>query len=255
MTRLDSAAMEEEFGVLARWTEEAARALGPGHAVPAGCRGSGSVGALSWLADRLALDAGGPLVDSGAGVGGPAAWLAGERGVRPVCVDPMVGAVHAARSLFGLPAVVGTAQALPLADDVAGCAWSLGVLCTTQDKAGALAELHRVLVPGARLGLLVFVRTGGELPGPVPDGNSFPTFTELEGLLAGAGFTELERTPGDPYHNPPGWDDAATAVDAEVARRHSDDPRWARSQTQSTRMGALIGAGAVAPWLVVARAG
>src|SRR3954451_10109904 len=55
MSSLESDAMEAEFDTVAGWTEEAVRALGPEHAVPAGCRGSGSEGALRWLADRLAL--------------------------------------------------------------------------------------------------------------------------------------------------------------------------------------------------------
>ncbi len=255
MTQLDSEAMQDEFGVAAAWTEEAARALGPGHAVPAGCRGSGSVGALRWLADRLQLSAGDPVVDAGAGVGGPAAWLAGDRNVRPVCVEPMAAAVHAGRHLFGLPAVVGTGQALPLADRCARAAWSLGVLSTTSDKAGALSELRRVLEPGGRLGLLVFVQVVPELPGPAPDGNSFPTDDELAALLSGAGFVLEEQAPADLHDNPPGWEEAADAVDAEVARRHGEDPRFRRAQVQAGRMGELIGAGALRPTLLVATAG
>jgi hypothetical protein len=55
MSELASEAMESEFGTVAGWTEEAVRALGPEYAVPAGCRGSGSEGALRWLADALAV--------------------------------------------------------------------------------------------------------------------------------------------------------------------------------------------------------
>jgi SAM-dependent methyltransferase len=246
--------MDDEFDVVAGWTEEAARALGPGHAVPAGCRGSGSVGSLRWLADRLDLRPGARLVDSGAGVGGPAAWLAGDRQVQPVCVEPMAGAVHASRRLFGLPTVLGAAQALPLAGGSADAAWCLGVLCTTDEKAAALAELHRVLVPGGRLGLLVFARTGPLRSAP-PDGNVFPTAEELDALLAGAGFGVRARGVADLHDNPPGWAEAADAVDAEVERRHGGDPRWVRAQEQSGRMGTLLGSGDVEPLLVVADRG
>ena len=252
MSELDSAAMEDEFGVAAQWTEEAVRALGPGYAVPAGCRGSGSVGSLRWLADRLALRPGDLLVDAGSGVGGPAGWVAGDRQVRPVCCEPMVGAVHASRHLFGLPSAVALGQALPLADGVTMAAWSLGVLCTTSDKAGALAELARVLRPGGRLGLLVFVQVVDALPTPAPEGNEFPTDAELDGLLDAAGLDVLDRAPADLHDNPPGWDDAAGAVDAEVRRRHGDDPRYRRSARQAGRMGELLAADALRPTLVVA---
>ncbi|MEI4273305.1 class I SAM-dependent methyltransferase [Klenkia sp. LSe6-5] len=245
-------AMDDEFDVVAAWTEEAARALGPGHAVPAGCRGSGSLGSLRWLADRLDLRPGARLVDSGSGVGGPAAWLAGDRQVQPVCVEPMVGAVHASRRLFGLPTVLGAAQALPLADRTADGAWCLGVLCTTDDKAGALAELHRVLVPGGRLGLLVFVQDG-PLHAPAPEGNVFPSSAELTTQLAEAGFAVRERAVADLHDNPHEWADAADAVEAEVERRHGDDARWARAQEQSGRMGTLLGSGDLEPLLVVAQ--
>src|SRR4051794_41288915 len=105
MSSLESDAMEAEFDTVAGWTEEAVRALGPEHAVPAGCRGSGSEGALRWLADRLELRPGTRLLDSGAGVGGPAGWLAAEHGLRPVCAEPMAAAGRASRRLVGLPAV------------------------------------------------------------------------------------------------------------------------------------------------------
>ena len=152
MSELESEAMETEFGTVAGWTEEAVRALGPEFAVPAGCRGSGSEGALRWLADALQLTDGARVLDSGAGVGGPAGWLAAERGVRPVCVEPMAAAVHASATLFGLPSVVALSQSLPLADGTFDAAWCLGVLCTMEEKAALLAELHRVLDDGAGVG-------------------------------------------------------------------------------------------------------
>src|SRR4051812_49640178 len=114
MSSLESDAMEAEFDTVAGWTEEAVRALGPEHAVPAGCRGSGSEGALRWLADRLELRPGTRLLDSGAGVGGPAGWLAAEHGLRPVCAEPMAAAVRASRRLFGLPSVVAGVPPLPV---------------------------------------------------------------------------------------------------------------------------------------------
>jgi hypothetical protein len=47
---------------------------------------------------------------------------------------------------------------------------------------GALRELRRVLRPEGDLGLLVFVARG-PLPGPLPEGNDFPTEEALLELL------------------------------------------------------------------------
>ncbi len=248
---LASAAMETEFGTVAGWTQEAVQALGPEYAVPAGCRGSGSEAALRWLADTLAVRAGDRVLDAGAGVGGPAGWLAADRGVRPVCAEPMAEAVRASRTLFGLPSLVAVSQQLPLADRSFDVVWCLGVLCTTDAKAELLAELRRVLEPGGRLGLLVFVAEE-VLPPPLPEGNSFPTRDELDGLLAAAGFTVTARGEADLSDSPPEWQERADAVDAEIERRHGDDPRWAESQEQAGRVGRLLGTSALRPELVVA---
>ena len=251
MTELESEAMEAEFDTVAGWTEEAVRALGAEYAVPAGCRGSGSEGALRWLADRLDLGADVRMLDSGAGVGGPAGWLAAERGVRPVCAEPMPAAARAGRRLFGLPSVVAVGQDLPFADGSFDVAWCLGVLCTTSDKAGALAELRRVLRPGGRLGLLVFV-ADGPLTGPLPDGNEFPSEEELHGLLRDAGFELRQSADADLGDSPAKWTERADAVDAEVERRHGTDPAFGQAQENSSRVGRLLSAGELRAWLGIA---
>ena len=254
MSGLESEAMEAEFDTVAGWTEEAVRALGPEHAIPAGCRGSGSEGALRWLADRLALEPGTRFLDAGAGVGGPAGWLAAERGLRPVCAEPMDAAVRASRRLFGLPSVVAVSQQLPFADAAFDAAWCLGVLCTTPDKAGALGDLRRTLTDGGRLGLLVFV-ADAPLPPPLPEGNVFPSEDELLGLLAGAGFRLTETADADLGDSPPGWTRRADAVEAEVARRHGASPAFRQAEEQSRRVGRLLADGALRAWLGVAVAG
>jgi SAM-dependent methyltransferase len=253
MSELESEAMEAEFGTVAGWTEEAVRALGPEYAVPAGCRGSGSEGALRWLADRLGLTAGSRVLDDGAGVGGPAGWLAADRGVRAVCAEPMHEAARAAHRLFGLPSVTALAQRLPFADAAFDAAWCLGVLCTTSDKTGALTELRRVLADGGRVGLLVFV-ADRPLPPPLPEGNDFPAEEELRELLGAAGLRLGETATADLGDSPPEWSERADAVDAEVSRRHGDDPRWQQAQEQSGRVGRLLADGALRPWLGVATA-
>jgi SAM-dependent methyltransferase len=250
VTELESEAMEAEFDTVAAWTEEAVRSLGPEYAIPAGCRGTGSEAALGWLADRLDLAASTRMLDSGAGVGGPAGWLAAERGVRTVCAEPMAAAVRASRRLFGLPSVVALGQRLPFADDSFDAAWCLGVLCTTSDKAGALAELRRVLRPGGRLGLLVFVADGPLSP-PLPEGNEFPSEEELLGLLDAAGFALQETSDADLGDSPPAWSERADAVDAEVERRHGSDPAFQQARENAKRVGRLLSAGELRPWMGV----
>ena len=251
MTELESEAVEAEFDTVAGWTEEAVRALGPEYAIPAGCRGTGSEAALRWLADRLDLSPGTQMLDSGAGVGGPAGWLAAEREVRAVCAEPMAAAVRASRRLFGLPSVVALGQQLPFADDSFDAAWCLGVLCTTSDKAGALGELRRVLRPGGRLGLLVFVADAPLTP-PLPEGNEFPSEEELLGLLSAAGFELQERSDADLGDSPQEWTERADAVDAEVARRHGEDPAFQQAQENAKRVGRLLSSGELRPWLGMA---
>jgi SAM-dependent methyltransferase len=243
--------MEAEFDTVAGWTEEAVRALGPEHAVPAGCRGSGSEGALRWLADRLALGPATRFLDAGAGVGGPAGWLAAEHGLRPVCAEPMVAAVRASRRLFGLPSVVAVSQQLPFADGSFDASWCLGVLCTTPDKAGALDDLRRTISDGGRLGLLVFV-ADAPLPPPLPEGNEFPSEDALRRLLSDAGFRVEETADADLGDSPEEWTRRADAVEEEMTRRHGSDPAFRQAQEQSRRVGRLLADGGLRAWLGVA---
>ena len=148
MTELESEAMEAEFDTVAGWTEEAVRALGPEYAVPAGCRGSGSEGALRWLADRLGLGPGTRLLDAGAGVGGPAGWLAAERGVRPVCAEPM--AAGRARRAGGCSACRRWSPWRSSCRSPTAPSTRPGASASSaprRTRPGALAELRRVLRP------------------------------------------------------------------------------------------------------------
>src|SRR3546814_1468399 len=92
--------MKDEFDTVPSWTVRAVETLGPGYAIPAACRGSGSPEALRWLAGKLALDARTTLVDVGAGMGGAAEFVAQEFGSEVVLVEPMIGACQAAQRLF-----------------------------------------------------------------------------------------------------------------------------------------------------------
>jgi SAM-dependent methyltransferase len=234
----------DEFDVAARWTAESVGRLGSDHAIPAACRGSGGPGALAWLAQWLLAGSGTALLDVGGGVGGPAAWAMEHHGARPVLAEPMVGAVQSARHLFDLPSVVSTGERLPLVGGSFPAAWSLGVLDTTPDKAGLLAELRRVLVPGGRAGLVAYVATG-----PVrdaPEGNEFPTEAELLGLLDGAGLTVVELVAvADLPDDPPEWKRRDQRVQDDIEAHHGDDERWKRARADEDKVAELLSDGRV----------
>ena len=230
--------MDVEFDVVADWTRAAVERLGDDYAIPAGCRGSASPSALAWLAEGLEFGPGTTLLDLGAGIGGPAAWAARRYGVRPVLVDPMEGACRAAARLFGLPVVRAEGLAVPLRTASIGTAWCLGVLCTLEDKAGLLGELHRILAPGGRLGLLVLVAQTPHLD-PVPEGNSFPSQAELVAVLEQSGFA-IEEQIEDPGDTPASWTRRTDRVDRSIRAEHQHDRAYTEAMEQRRRLGKLL---------------
>jgi ubiquinone/menaquinone biosynthesis C-methylase UbiE len=243
-------ALQDEFDVVATWTEQAVEELGPGYAIAAGCRGSGSPISLAWLAEALEVPLAHRMLDAGSGLGGPAAWLARHFGVTPACAEPMRGAARASRRLFGLPTVAASGQALPFPDGTFDAAWCLGVLDTAGDKAAMLAELHRVLGPAGRLGLLAFL-AAGPLPPPLPEGNDFCTEAELRDLLRGAGFQVLQTAAAGSLQDAPvSWRVHAERVEDVLARRHAGDPRWDTAQEQTARVARLLSGGHLRSTLV-----
>lgn len=246
--------MENEFGTMAKWTHEAAQALGRGYAVPAACRGSGTPAVLDWLLERVGPGPTTPMLDVGAGLGGPAGYAQGRVGVRPVCFDPMRDACEAAATLFGLPTVVGDAARLPFEDGSFSAAWSLGTLCTTRSKGEWLGEMTRVLQAGAPLGLLVVVSAAETLT--TPWGNEFPSDTELAGLLAAAGLSVVDRAWSSdlPDADSP-WQEAERGVEEMIRQRHGQDPRYSKVVEQEARLGGLVSSGRVRGRLLVARSG
>ncbi|GAA3206999.1 class I SAM-dependent methyltransferase [Actinocorallia longicatena] len=245
---MNAPAMVAEFDDVAGWTADAVERLGERYAIPAACRGSASPAALAWLAEACELAAGDLLLDVGAGVGGPAAWAASRFGVRPVLVEPMPSACRAASRLFGLPVVRAEGTRIPLRDRSADAVWCLGVLCTVRDKAAMLREFHRVLKPGASLGLLVIVARGSWV-GPVPEGNHFPTRRELAALLDGAGFDLVEQVEA-PSGVPLSWSRRSARVAAAVAARHSAEPAHRMAEGQGDIFGRLFASRQIATHLV-----
>jgi SAM-dependent methyltransferase len=254
MSRDPGDPMEAEFDTVAGWTSQVAVDLGPEYYIPAACRGSGQPAALDWLLRSLRPAPGEPLLDVGAGVGGPAAYAAASTGVRPVLAEPEPDACRAAARLFGLPVVQADATALPVRSGAVGTAWCLGVLCTATGPDAQLAmlrELHRVVRPGGLIGLLVFLAVTGELDDP-PQGNHFPTSTALHALLGRADLDVSAVADSQDMPAPPaGWQDRTTAVERELQRRYGSTPQLAAATEQSHRIGHLLRSGQLTSQILV----
>lgn len=244
-------AMDAEFGTVAEWTARVAADLGHEYHVPAGCRGSGSPAALDWLVERLRLQPGDRLLDSGAGVGGPAAYAAQARSVLPVLVEPELGACRAARRLFDYPVVCADGAALPFTDGSFDVAWSLGVLCTTPDQVTLLSELRRMVRPGGRIGVLAFVAHHEEAEKRL-DGNHFPTPDGLTRLVDDAGLRVEEwiGTSGLPAI-PEEWSRRTDAVEKALADSYGHTRTWRIAERQSSAIGDLLADSALSGELLV----
>ena len=252
----DADPMDAEFGTVAEWTAEVASQLGPEYAIPAACRGSGQPAALDWLLAGLDPAPGALLVDVGAGLGGPDAFAAAEAGLRPLLLEPEQPACRAAARLFGLPVIRSDATALPLADGRADTAWSLGVLCTLPGRDAQLAmlrELRRIVRPGGRIGLLVYVAARLPLDDP-PEGNHFPDEDDLEALVRTAGLAVVAAANAHRMSaQPADWRNRIEAVDRELHRRFGRTPQLRTSDEQSGRIGQLLGSGELIPQVLVLR--
>ncbi len=246
-------AMQAEFDTVAEWTAQVAADLGPDYHVPAGCRGSGSPAALDWLISHMELEPGSLFLDCGAGVGGPAAYAAQSRDLRPVLVEPESGACRAAKRLFGYPVVRAVGSKVPLAEACCDAAWSLGVLCTTPDQLALLQELRRTVRRGGRIGLLAFV-AHREMPSDQLEGNHFPTPDRLRQLMEESalhveyslGTAELPAIPEE-------WNERVDAVTNELTERHGHTEAWRLAERQSSRIARLLEDGTLTGELLVLR--
>jgi SAM-dependent methyltransferase len=112
---------------------------------------------LGWLRESLELGPGKVVVDLGAGTGKFTAYLL-KSGARVVAVEPVAQMRQKlSAALPEVEALAGTAQAIPLPDasaDALTCATAFHWFAT----ADTMREIHRVLKPGGKLGLIWNVR-------------------------------------------------------------------------------------------------
>ena len=105
--------------------------------------------AVAWLAERTGMGPGKVVVDVGAGTG-KLTRLLPPTGARVIAVEPL----PEMRALIeGVEAVDGTAEELPFPDGFAAAIVAAQAFHWF-DHERALPELHRVLEPGGRLGLI-----------------------------------------------------------------------------------------------------
>ena len=141
------------------------------------------------------------MIDIGAGIGGPARYLAQTYGCHVCGVDLTEAFVQTAQALtirVGLSERVdfrqGSALDLPFADAMFDCAWSQNVAMNIADRPRYYAEMHRVLRPGGRLAIQDVARgSGGEIEFPVmwadrPEISALRTPEETRTMLEAAGF-------------------------------------------------------------------
>ena len=154
------------------------------------------------MADRLPVSETDHALDVGSGLGGPARYMARRFGCRVTGIDLTAEFCDVSRhltSLLGLRGRVsfeqGDALAMPYADAAFDGAYSMNVSMNIADKRALYREIHRVLKPGAWLGLSEVVQgPGGEPDYPTPwartAASSFvETADETRANLVAAGFT------------------------------------------------------------------
>jgi SAM-dependent methyltransferase len=166
--------------------------------------------ATARLADLLAPTADDTVLDAGAGLGGPARFLAHRTGCRVIGVDLTPRFVEVGRLLSDRTGLahridlrVGDITALDLADASVDHAWSQHVAMNIGDRRALYAELRRVIRPGGRLALFdVIAGGGGDVLLPVPwateaHQNHLVTRDEMRSLLEDAGFRiDVDEDPG-----------------------------------------------------------
>jgi hypothetical protein len=118
-------------------------------------------------------------------------------------------------------------------------AWSLGVLCTTEDQLALLQELRRTVRSGGHIGLLVFAAhrdTANEL-----DSKHFPMPLHVDESLRTVGPPEI----------PEAWNARVETVTKVLTDRHGHARAWRLAEERSSSIGRLLEEGTLTGELLV----
>jgi SAM-dependent methyltransferase len=152
------------------------------------------------LAELAGVGAGMEVIDVGAGLGGPARFLAARFGARVTAVEPTARFRNACAELTrraGLAELVrtvdGSATDLPVGEATMDVAWMQAVAISVADKRAMADELRRVLRPGGRLAFFDSYARGGDLHFPLPwadgpEASFVVSAGELRSVFEAAGF-------------------------------------------------------------------
>ncbi|MFV8052694.1 class I SAM-dependent methyltransferase [Mycobacterium sp. 48b] len=148
-------------------------------------------------ADTAQLSSADHVVDVGCGPG-TAARVAAHRGARVTGVDPASTMLRIARLVTPRRALItwseGTAENLPVPDGSATVVWALATVHHWQDVDKAVAETHRVLVPGGRL-IAIERQSPTDATGLASHGWTGEQAELFGALCRGAGFDDVCVTP------------------------------------------------------------
>ena len=141
------------------------------------------------------LQPGDRVLDLGCGTGESTREIIGEdREVHGLDLTPsQVGLTRHKSDLEAASFGVGDAMALPYKDDTFDAVSSVGSLQHVPDVAEALAEAHRVTVPGGQLFVVGPKRPESRVGGPIADAlMHFMRPAEIERLAREAGWSAVE---------------------------------------------------------------
>lgn len=138
---------------------------------------AGGLTATRKLAELAGIERGAKVLDAGAGLGGPARFLAEAYDCEVVGVDLTPGFVTVAQTLTARTGLqekvrfqIGDLTALPFADGSFDVVWTQHVVMNIHDRARLYREIRRVLKPGGKFAFHDAVAADEKLPliFPVP---------------------------------------------------------------------------------------